>query len=200
MLSLRQRIFVIISIVLGLVLATVLAIVALQKSKTSPTPTSTPTGQDIDFGKILDELPAGTNTNTPPGFVSVEPEEVKQLTPTEMEQQYVRQLARLFVERFGSYSNQNRNQHIDEAKPLATEQMAEWVEKQRLSQERTYSGVTTRVIEHRLDSFQDGQATVAIGVQELHEGVDTSTVYRHGTVRLVKEGETWKVDGLFWER
>ncbi len=200
MLSLRQRIFVIISVVLGLIAAIVLGILVFQKMKVPATSTSTVSGPDIDFGKILDQLPPGTSTNTPPGFVSVQPTEKKQLTSAEVEQQYVRQLARLFVERFGSFSNQNQNQHIDEVQSLVTQEMAEWVETQRLTQGSAYSGVTTRVIEHRLDSFQDGEAVVAVGVQEYHEGVETNTTYRHGTVRLVKEGDTWKVDGLFWEK
>ena len=114
---------------------------------------------------------------------------------------YVRQLSRIFVERFGSYSNQNNNQHIKDVDPLLTPTMRRWVQSQNQQQSNDYEGQTTKLISSSVTSFiQEASAEVQIGVQqEKTIGNSTETVYRDGRVELLYQNGKWLIDGLYFE-
>lgn len=114
---------------------------------------------------------------------------------------YVRQLSRIFVERFGSYSNQNNNQHIEDIQPLLSPTMRTWVDSQRQQQSTEYQGQTTSLVSSSLTSFSpENSATVKIGVQqEQTVGNITEMVYRDGRVELVYQNGEWLIDGLYFD-
>lgn len=120
--------------------------------------------------------------------------------PTNPEDQYLKQLARIFVERVGSYSNQNDNSHINDVLPLATERMATYLESLRMEQSREYTGSTTRVITSALRERDVDSATVDVRVQqEVKSGGTSSRVYKTGYVLLERSAADWKISGVFWE-
>jgi hypothetical protein len=116
------------------------------------------------------------------------------------EDMYLKQLSRIFVERFGSYSNQNDNQHIADVLPISTERMQAYLQSQELQFARIYNGVTTIVIASRIETKSADQATVSADVQRVvRENGTERTGYQSGSVSLRKVNGEWKVDGLFWQ-
>ena len=187
MLDLRKRIFIGISVAVLVVLAIMLILLRPKQDGTGDT-----TGQE-DVVFTDDTLTLPPVAGDPNSFSPV-------LTNENADERYVRQLAIDFVERFGSYSNQNRNSHIADILPLATDSMAGWIETQVQAYSDTYEGSTTKVIVSRVESFDEGIASVHIEAQQILESqTDSSRVYNKGTVELTNVAGTWKVSGLFWE-
>lgn len=196
MITTRQKIFIGIAVLLG-VIAVILWLYFF---------VLTP-GQDDEDGTGISGG-EGTTTGagqTVPGTLDgdtgqVEEPEYEELSGPEQQRLYAKQLARIFVERFSSYSNQNDNRHIDDVLDMSTAQMAEWLETQRQAPGDVHSGVTTVVIASRVTSFSDSSAEVAVDVQQLvEEAEEESTQQRSGRVNLVKVGDDWKVNGLYWD-
>ncbi|KKQ27998.1 MAG: hypothetical protein US42_C0003G0055 [Candidatus Magasanikbacteria bacterium GW2011_GWC2_37_14] len=189
MLTLRQRIFAYIGIFVGLVVVFLLAYLFINNS-----------GGVRDYvtekgTKILNIKPTGEQTpvaTTTPNVVKADP-----LTP----EIYTKQLSRIFVERFSSYSNQNDNLHISEVIPLCTETMVAWLKTQNLTSSLDYAGVTTRVIASNVSKITATSATVEIQVQqEIENKAGKQVVQKDGRVELLKVGNDWKIDGLYWQK
>lgn len=192
MLTLRQRIFTIIGVVAGIIVAGILLYLfafkadsqprAFVKSLFHPTPTEE---------KVVSPTEGESTAvvSSPPVFVKYSPEV------------YAKQVARMFVERFGSYSNQNNNQHLVDILPLVTAKMEKWVKTQAITAGGEYQGVTTRVIASRVDAISADQATVIVDVQQEKDGKEgTKVEQRSGRVELIRVEEEWKVDGLYWNK
>lgn len=158
------------------------------------------------FGKKEEPTPTG---EAPQGQTA--PQEIQQpdfTPPTERtvqsrniepEDNYIRQLARIFVERFRTFSNQNENSHIKNVLPMVTSKMAIWVKSQAVEQAFIYEGITTKVIVNEIESLTSSNAAVHIEVQEFIEKEGSEeTNYRTGTVYLERYGNEWKISGLFW--
>lgn len=189
MMDIRKRIFLGASVVIGLIIVLILSFMFFSREQAPET--ETPQEQ----GTQTQTQPQGTDT---PTEVQTPP---VQLSPEEITDRYVRQFASLFVERFGSYSNQNSGSHITDILPLVTPSMQRWLETQYTDNEQQYSGVTTQVIVSNLTSREDGNATVAVDTQQLiRENGEERIEQRSGRVELIGSGNDWKVDGFFWEK
>jgi hypothetical protein len=195
MLTLRQRIFTIVGITSGLLIAIVLGIVYLGNSD-EYTKTNTVDENVIDSDN--------------PQIINLPQQQVLVTQPTQSpEELYVKNLAKLFVERFSTYSNQNNNEHIVELRTLATPSMWQWIQGQVQIQAlgQQYQGLVTEVLAAQISSFnlELGEAVVAIEVQQksLAENdsglVDENMVQKSATVNVKKIDSTWLVDGVFWE-
>lgn len=188
----RKKIFVFGGISLLFIIAMILLFLFLRDpagpSTETPTATTTTTGTEIPIPteNIVEPL---TNTPPPP------PE-----TTEERERIYVKQLARTFVERFETYSNQNDNRNITDASELATDNMAAYVATKSQQEGSEYQGVTTKVISMDVVSFSGSSASVKIGAQvESQTRSASNTTYKNGRVELLKVDGVWKVSGLFWD-
>jgi hypothetical protein len=187
MLDIRKRLFIIIGLLAGIILSILLFILY---------------GKDVKVPEILQKKteekkvitdsknnPVPTSTAAVPDVI---PPEAVNLTP--------RQLAKLFVERFGTYSNQNNNTHIADALLLATPSMSKWLETQSRDQESNYLGVTTKVMAVRVKESGDN-ATAGVEVEQV---VSTSSgeekKQRTGRVEMLLLKGVWKVDGLYWDK
>lgn len=119
------------------------------------------------------------------------------------EQQAVESLARLFVERIGSYSSQSNFQNIDDLKPLMTARVQDWAEglKNIAVDSSAYRGITTRVLTlDMLDWNSNVSAAVKISTQrqEQTDGVEDRIYYQDVEVHLVYQDGGWLVDGIYW--
>lgn len=180
-----------------LVLGAIIFFFAFRYFKSSP-PGEDTTPEIDETGEVVETDETDTTPTTPVVPVP-EPGTVK---PVQIDagENYVKQLARIFVERFGSYSNQNQNRHIDDILPMVTESMKSWIESQRIEQSGDYKGMTTQVIVSTVQTLGDATATVHVEVQEFLEiGNAKETNYRTGTVNLQKVGGEWKVSGLYYD-
>lgn len=164
-----------------------------------------PTGSSSSTNQAEQQSPGetpgvGSGQNIPPPPAVVVPPH--EYTP---EEQTVRQTSRIFVERFASYSNQNDNAHLEDAALLATARMQSWLETQKLEMSRDYEGVTTEVLQMSITRLEATRATVSINTQQtLFTRTDgelkKTIVQKKGRVELVKQGDSWKVDGFFWDK
>lgn len=116
-------------------------------------------------------------------------------------------LASSFAERFGSYSNQSDFQNIRDLFPFMTESMRNWaegyVETQRINiSSRTYIGVSTKALSRKFLSFSENEADVLVSTQRRESTgamANENITYRDMELKLVKDGEEWKVDGVWWK-
>lgn len=197
MFSLRQRIFVIISILLAIIAIIVAGILLTARFKKNGGQLNPPSTQD-------DSLPVAPNAliqqpgQVPPPSNTVEPTFSDDIP----KERLARQVAELFVERFSTRSNQNNNEHIVASLPFVTETMAKWVQTQIVSPSDFYVGVRTDVITTSVTSITDTTAEVRIESMQLTEGGDQAgSVQKTGRVDLLlDENGVWKVNGFFWDK
>ncbi len=187
----RKKIFIFSGLSLLFLIALLLLFLFLRdpsvQAPETPATTTTPTGTDLPITSESTE----PLTNTPPPPPA---------TTEERERIYVKQLARTFVERFETYSNQNDNRNIEDATELATANMASYIATKSQQEGSAYQGVTTKVISMDVVSFSGTSASVKIGAQvESQTQSASNTSYKNGRVELLKVDGVWKVNGLFWD-
>jgi len=190
--DIRKRLFVIIGLIVGIIAALVLVIVLRSGEVNAPVDSNIP---QIEFTNSNSN---NTNQEDIPSFVP--PQKIEKENPAVSEKKYVGQLAGIFVERFGSYSNQNGNLHLEDVKSMGTGRMIKWMNTKKIDQSVEYSGMTTNVFSTSIDAFEERSATVRLGVQQILQTTGQKTdEYLTARVELLKIGPTWMVDGLYWE-
>jgi len=188
MFTLRQRIFTISGVTIAIVLIIVLGLIYRSKHVDPNEIISDTEVSDVDISETGSEE-----------FFEQPPVELpSDVDPDEL---LAKQVARIFVERFTTYSNQNDNAHIADALELSTESMQQWIKTQTLNKSNEYQGVTTRVLSNSVASIDDVNAVIKIAVQqEQRSATESVIVQKTGRVELTKAGETWLVQGLFWDK
>lgn len=193
MLTLRQRIFAGLGLVVGLVLVFLLLYLYLWpqlKEKSATAPADEELSETALIGAGQPSIGAGGQIPAGPA-----------ISGSFSEETYVKQVARMFVERFGSYSNQANNQHLVDVLPLVTPSMVVWLKTQSQEQGQIYEGLTTRVVASQVSSFTDSRATILIEAQrEIQSAAGLKLEQRSGRVELLKTNADWKVDGFYWDK
>jgi len=191
MITLRKKLFIIIGIVSGLIIAILLGYYLLRDREINI----------IGEGSILNNI--GNNiisngntdkteqTTTPPVIIL-------DSKPVDMSV-YAKQVAKIFVERFATYSNQNSNQNIDDVLSMSTPVMVKWLETQRSDSGVEYQGMSTSVVASRIINIDSNNAMVEVDTQQ--QIMTTSGMelkQRTGRVELNQENNDWKVNGFYW--
>lgn len=192
--SLRARIFIITSIVVLLILSVSLFLYVRGKSKTNA-----PISNDVSLVNTSTAetvLPSGQiATDVPTGLP------VKTVTSLEAEKNGVEQLAKTFVERYGSYSTDNDSQNIKESQDLVTRalwtKISASISSPKLNQE--FYGITTKVIRAELSNWSDAKALVTLQTARTEDknGAVVSR-YQAVTVEMVKENGIWLANSIVW--
>ncbi len=189
MLSLRKRIFLLIASVLIIVIAILVWIFFKDKLHKTPVDT-TPVTEDSTIGEVEYKEPSITPTQS--DTQSNDPDET-----------YAKQTARIFVERFLSYSNQNDNQHIEDALALAVDSMHGWIVSQSHEQSSSYQGVTTEVLSSRILSHEGVKIQVEVEARQStqvlgdNDRLVQETKNIQARVDLIKMGDTWLIEGVW---
>lgn len=199
MLTLRQRLFIIVGLVVGILVAILLFLNYRRNVNNLPTAdtyVSSQAGDTTDPGGdiVVDKVGTATNTEVP-------------VVPYS-DDVYVRQLAKIFVERFSSFSSQSDNGQITDTLDLATPEMQAWMKTQMKTDSKDYEGVVTTVLATKVLEKTVRTASVAVEVQQSLEKKSAEVVgsvtrdqrIRRGKVTLVQNGNTWLVDGLYWDK
>ncbi|HLD60561.1 MAG TPA: hypothetical protein VJA27_00275 [Patescibacteria group bacterium] len=200
MLSLRSRLFIVISLAVLIVLAISVALLLRSKKKDTPeVSNTTPTGQV--------NTPGGSNgttggtTNQPGGTVPAPV--VKQLTTVEVEQNGVTQLAKIFIERYNTYSTDNNYDNIREVESMVTAALWKRISG-RLTTTSTgpFVGVTTRAISAELGGWTGASADVMVQTAQVSQkdGAAAQTTYQGVTIFFIKQGDNWLVDKFEWQK
>lgn len=190
MITLRKKLFIIIGIVSGLIIAILLGYYLLRDRVVNI----------IGEGGILNKTGGTTDIGQTgqSGQVDTTPVNVYVSKPVDMSV-YAKQVAKIFVERFTTYSNQNSNQNIDDVLPMSTPVMVKWLETQRAGLGVEYQGMSTSVVASRIISIDDNSAMVEVDTQQ--QIMTTSGMelkQRTGRVELNQENGDWKVNGFYW--
>lgn len=192
--SLRARIFIIVSILVLLILGISVFLVVRNKNKTVEPQTIIPTNNTVTTSN-------GQNSN---GTQVPESLPAKVVSPLEAEKNGAQQLAKVFVERYGTYSSDNNFQNIKEAQTLVTESMWSKISapisaKITTSANQNFTGMTTKVISMDLTSWSDSKATVELKTSRTEEkNRVVTTRYQNATVEMVKLNGVWLVNKLLW--
>lgn len=188
--DLRKRLFIIIGVVLGIIIVIILFFLFFNKKQGG-------VGEPVVPAEAVSTDTTESGSTDTPALV----EPVATLPQESADQIYVRQLARIFVERSGSFSSQNNNVQLDDVSGIVTPRLAAWLEQNAAEQKSLYEGTTTRVVTTSNLTVDGDKASVRLGVQmEKRTNGTSKTEYRNGRVDMIKIGTEWKVDGLFWDK
>ena len=198
MLTLRQRLFIIVGLIVGILVAILLFLNYRRNANNLPPADafiSQQSGDTTDPGGdvVVDK------TNTTNKEVPVVPYS---------DEVYARQLAKIFVERFSSFSSQGDNGQITDTMSLATPEMQAWMKTQMKTNSKDYEGTVTTVLATKVLEKTVRNASVAVEAQQMLEkksaevtgSVTRDQRIRKGKVTLVQIGNTWLVDGLYWNK
>jgi hypothetical protein len=121
------------------------------------------------------------------------------------EQQYVRQLSGIVVERFGTYSSHNRGANIDDILPLLSDAGEQWAERYRTQDSVgavEYNGVTTKGANSEfLEWLPGGSAKVKVSASRIFTDAQGGERIssQDAVVSLSKFGGQWLVNEVLWE-
>ena len=195
MLSLRARLFIVISLIVFIVL--VISLFLLYRAKRSPEPVATVTPTTTAPTNVID---SNNFNNTPianPQVVT-SPAPTRKPTTLEAEQNWTRQLAKIFTERYFTYSTDSNYENIKEVQSFVTPEL--WKRISRVigtTPSSTWSGVTTVVVSSKLLAWAPPTATVELKAQQTTEKNNVSTQsQRTFTITLTKIDEQWFVDSF----
>ncbi|MEA3449929.1 MAG: hypothetical protein U9Q85_03030 [Patescibacteria group bacterium] len=120
-------------------------------------------------------------------------------------------MAAVFVERFGTYSNQSNFVNLIDLKMFMSKDMQVWADnyiaEMRVKEDGNslYYGVITRTINQEMNLLdkESGEASVIVHTrrQEATGFVDNiaKSFNQDISVEMVKENNSWKIDAVFWK-
>ena len=197
MMSLRTRLFVIISLIVLVILAISIFLIMRSRDKNIDATTNTPVA--VDSTNFVPQIAAPNVLNPDaisPGVT------VKKATTLEAEQNAVKQLARVFAERFNTYSSDNIYNNIKDVEGIVTADL--WkiisVPLNRTSKPAVvFTGSIARVMSMDISEWKPDQATVALKLTISEDKAGTvTTKQREFGVMLVNTSGAWLVDKYTW--
>ncbi len=197
MLSLRARIFVIISLVVLLILSiSIFLFVRAKKQKEVEGQTTT------NNGAVVAELPSTglvQVTEIPKNIV------VNPISSVDAQKNATEQMAKIFIERFNSYSSESQYQNVRDVQAVVSK--AYWTQlsaklpsvKPAQNTASPFTSTITKSFSSKLISWNEKSATVELQVKITEEknGVVTNRD-RQAQVYLVNENNSWLVDKFDW--
>lgn len=149
-------------------------------------------------------------TNAPPTSVTAtttaEPAPVN--APEDIVQQDAGQVAKIFVERFGTYSNQAGAEQFSDLKLFITAKMQAWVDGQvakiiaNLGDYKIAHIVRTQAVSSKVSSLNKsaGTATVVVSARRTDQTGDETPKISNPEIKLemFKAGKRWQVDSVIW--
>ncbi len=206
--SLRLRLFIIIGILaLGLLAVSLFLVLKNKQLPTTPidtnpvgTPSNLPPGTTvIDSSNFNTGLAGSSAVATPiPAGLAVKP-----ISQEESIKKAVQQLAKIFIERFGSYSTDSNFSNINEVQALVTPTLWERIKpKTAAPATGQFVGVTTQVITMEITKYEaDKSAAITLTAirSENKSGQETRT-QSIANVTMVKSGNNWLVDSFAWSK
>ena len=199
MLTFRAKVFIIVSVVIFVFLAVSVFLIYSAKKKEAAAPTgqgqtTTPAVMDSEnfnpdaIGtKPLLQAPAGTP--------------VAPLTTAEAWKNASRQMAKIFTERYGTFSTDNESANIRELESQVTPSFWRVISgKIKPSAGGEFYGVTTVVAASDFVDYSDTAAKISVTTQRTEtKGTAVSGKNQKAEVSLVKSGSQWLVDGFEWK-
>lgn len=189
---LRTRLFIIISILALFILGISVFLLIAGKKSSAPASQPSNTGSNGNL-PINNTVPGGVQPTTIPSGTPIRP-----ATSAEIDQNAAKQLAKIFVERFNTYSSDAAYQNIRDVQSLVTNSFWKTLSARLslpTSSTSAFVGATTEVMVANVSTFKSDAATVAIKTRRTATQNNTVVVtYQNIVVELVKLNGTWLVD------
>jgi len=141
-----------------------------------------------------------------PAQPTQQPIVLPELTDDEKDQEQLQNLARVFAERYGSFSNQAGFQNLVDIQSMLTDSMKQWVEKQRQDlmkkypMDDKYYGVITSAPISKVQSFNQSSAVILVTTQRIEKQNGEEKVYEQDLkVEFIKQNGDWLVNGAYWQ-
>lgn len=155
--------------------------------------------------KSAPQAPAEQTTSPAPVQTPFTTQQLQQEKEVRVQASSVTTTAKLFVERYGSYSNEANFQNIRDLIPLMTEKFAAATTADLATKKAPtgFFGVTTRVITVDVVSQDEKQGTAVINlstqrVEENGSAQNAQTKYQDVELTFATESGVWKVDSVKW--
>lgn len=119
--------------------------------------------------------------------------------------QDVGRIARIFVERYGSFSNHNNYENIRNVLTLMTPEFQKRSEKQMENKPSAvteeYYGITTKVLSVNVTTITDTDATISLSTQRVEsKGKNTPNIFtQEVVVNMEKSNGNWRVADMTWK-
>lgn len=187
--TLRTRIFILITLIVLVILGISLLLVVKFKNNPTVTPPviESPVVQ-VQSNVVLPSTPA----TVIPQNITVAP-----IDSADVTENTVRQLAKIFVERFNTYSSDNMYQNIRDVEVLVTSDYWKKISlplSRPASPPATFVALTTKVLAIPSSNVLSTVASVTLKAQKTNTNGDkTVSSYADYTVSLVKSGSNWLV-------
>ncbi len=197
MMTLRKRIFIIASVVVLLILATSLLLIVWSgrdKTEIIEEPAATTTSPILGQQNII--------PNSILNDKSEQPLTVKTPSTEEMEKNAAKQLAKIFIERYATYSTDLPYQNIKDVESMVTENYWEnlSVSINDNFEATSFVGVTTKAISSSFVSWDKTEAVLSVGVIETkEENGQTNKTNKNVIINVVKIGDDWLISSFSWE-
>ena len=144
--------------------------------------------------------------NDQPVFEPISPvfEEPDEIQREESVEFTVKNLAKNFTARFGSWSTDNRGQNLTELLTLSSARMQNYLNEIDVDYEVVeFSGVTTKSLSAQILFLDedDGSADVLVQTQRIETKADLSQniYYQDIELSIIKSGNNWLVDQVEWQ-
>ncbi len=150
---------------------------------------------------------ANANTDNGNSNTNATTSNVNTSNSTTTDQESILRLARIFVERYGTFSNRNNFENITSLEPFMTtrfqQESAEYIsQRQSNGIPDEYYGITTTVASLQLEEFvEDEAATVRVATRrvETKSTQDPTVFTQYIQVQFKNVEGSWKVDSATWE-
>ena len=194
--SLPKRVFIallVFLILFLLLLGVALIILSKNESKTLTTTPQTTQVPLADPTKSFEE--------------SINPLSVQEAIVTQDREKDIKIIAEPFLERFGSYNNQDNFKNIQEIKSYMSASLLDWVENSYLDQLSKsmpdiseFYAINTKVLSSEVIMIDDatGRAQILMNTQREEVGGISGVKYQDARVELQKIDSQWKVTGVYW--
>lgn len=202
MMSLRTRLFIIISLVVLLILGvSIFLVVRFGKKATTPVENSQNTLTTSDPSNSSTNYPDTQVVNTP---IATPP---TNFSPEEIEKNTAKQLAKVFIERYGTYSTDNGSENIKEVKSLVVPEfwqtlsarIQEGVVNENQAPSGNFSSMSTQVFNLVLKDWLSNSAVVAMQLVRTEEKDGVRTVkHQNVEINMVKQNGQWLVQNFKW--
>lgn len=154
-------------------------------------------GESIDFFNPLTRQPVEIEEPVVTDNTPVSTPEPEQFSPAVV--------ARLFTERFGTFSNEDDFAGIELVRPYMTSTFTTWFDTGYKSQLREkyaevdYAGETVKVLGVQMESESNERAVANVRTQRTVRTTSGDLVtYQTLQLEMIKNGGLWLVDGAYW--
>jgi len=201
--SLRARIFIIISVVILIILGISLFLMSdFGKKVVSP---AVPAEQNLPSATQTNNTPTNATNqpvvNTPTATIPVN------VTTEDVEKNAAKQLAKVFIERYGTYSTDNGSENIRDVQGLVTPtlwttlsaRIGNTVVNENRAPSGSFYGISTQVFSMELVNWLSDSAMVALQLVRTEEKNGIRTVkHQNAEVNMVKQNGQWLVQNFKW--